>query len=174
VDFLHVRASATLNHTAAAVVCLALLLLLPSPPHHQPPSSLLQTARYLLKGLLAARAGKAPPGGSTGYLARLEQELSSRCPARSMDCWADLGEGRDGTGRAATQLEDCIVCIAVGVLFVNWPVIGAVPPHDVLLLLLLITVAAPVVWLPCCCAWCDRFGAVGSEAPCCPSDSPGG
>lgn len=54
-------------------------------------SLLPQTARYLLKGLLAAWAGKAPPGGSTGYLARLDQELSSRCPAKSVDCWADPG-----------------------------------------------------------------------------------
>eukprot|EP00775_Hariotina_reticulata_P005806 gene5807-6046_t len=56
---------------------------------------LLQTARYLLKGLLAARAGKAPPGGSTGYLARLDQELSSKCPAKSMDCWADPVRGAE-------------------------------------------------------------------------------
>jgi HEPN domain-containing protein len=51
----------------------------------------LQTARFLLKALLAGKSGK-PVGGSASYLGALQQELGSRCSARGTDCWANPGE----------------------------------------------------------------------------------
>jgi hypothetical protein len=57
----------------------------------------LQTARFLLKGLLAVKTGKArqqPLTGSMAYLNNLQQELSSSCSARGVDCWADPGAQR--------------------------------------------------------------------------------
>jgi hypothetical protein len=50
----------------------------------------LQTARFLLKALLAGKSGK-PVGGSASYLGALQQELGSRCSARGTDCWANPG-----------------------------------------------------------------------------------
>jgi hypothetical protein len=55
-------------------------------------SAFLQTARFLLKALLAGRSGK-PVGGSASYLGALQQELASRCSARGADCWANPGKG---------------------------------------------------------------------------------
>eukprot|EP00879_Flechtneria_rotunda_P021197 GHRR01022330.1.p1 GENE.GHRR01022330.1~~GHRR01022330.1.p1 ORF type:complete len:634 (+),score=214.56 GHRR01022330.1:589-2490(+) len=49
----------------------------------------LQTARFLLKGLLAGQAGAPVPGGSTGYLGNIQQELSSKCSAQGPGCWAN-------------------------------------------------------------------------------------
>jgi hypothetical protein len=55
----------------------------------------LQTARFLLKGLIAVKTGKArqqPLSGSLAYLNNLGQELSSSCSAQGVDCWADPGD----------------------------------------------------------------------------------
>lgn len=54
-----------------------------------------QTARFLLKGLLAVKAGKtraAPLTGSMSYLNNLQQELGSSCGARGAECWANPGD----------------------------------------------------------------------------------
>lgn len=51
-----------------------------------------QTARFLLKGLLAVKTGKArqqPLTGSMAYLNNLPQELGSSCSAKGVDCWAN-------------------------------------------------------------------------------------
>ena len=49
----------------------------------------LQTARYLVKRLLAAQAGQGSPGGSAGYTANAAAELRQRCPAQSARDWLD-------------------------------------------------------------------------------------
>ena len=49
----------------------------------------LQTARYLVKRLLAAQAGKGSPGGSAGYTAKAADELAQRCPVLSPRDWLD-------------------------------------------------------------------------------------
>ncbi|EIE26831.1 acyl-CoA oxidase [Coccomyxa subellipsoidea C-169] len=50
---------------------------------------LLQTARYLVKQLLAARAGKAGGVGSADYTNNAEAELRQRCPVASSRDWLD-------------------------------------------------------------------------------------
>lgn len=56
-------------------------------------AAVLQTARFMLKALLAGKSGKSV-GGSAGYLGAgaLDQELSSKCSARCPDCWEDPSE----------------------------------------------------------------------------------
>jgi len=49
----------------------------------------LQTARYLLKQMLAAQQGAAMTG-SAAYLSNLKQELESRCPAQGEAAWNDV------------------------------------------------------------------------------------
>jgi hypothetical protein len=47
----------------------------------------MQTARYLVKALLAAQAGKPSGGGSAEYTRDAAAELRQRCPAASArDC----------------------------------------------------------------------------------------
>ncbi len=48
-----------------------------------------QTARYLVKQLLAARAGKAGGVGSADYTNNAEAELRQRCPVASSRDWLD-------------------------------------------------------------------------------------
>lgn len=53
---------------------------------------LLQTARFLLKGLIAVKTGKTrqqPLTGSMSYVNTLPQELGSSCSAKGVECWAD-------------------------------------------------------------------------------------
>ncbi|BDA40509.1 Peroxisomal acyl-coenzyme A oxidase 1 [Coccomyxa sp. Obi] len=50
---------------------------------------LLQTARYLVKQLLAARAGKASGVGSAVYTNNAEAELRQRCPVTCSRDWLD-------------------------------------------------------------------------------------
>lgn len=67
----------------------------------------LQTARFLLKGLLAVKTGKArqqPLTGSMAYLNNLQQELSSSCSARGVDCWADPGMALAALRQRAARL----------------------------------------------------------------------
>jgi hypothetical protein len=67
----------------------------PHPPtQHTTP----QTARFLVKALVAAQAGGGSQAaqqqgltGSVAYLAQLRQELGAKCSARGADCWADPG-----------------------------------------------------------------------------------
>jgi acyl-CoA oxidase len=47
----------------------------------------LQTARFLLKSLMAVRAGKAPPGGSAAYLSNADAELRATCGVKGEGCW---------------------------------------------------------------------------------------
>jgi hypothetical protein len=65
----------------------------------------LQTARFLLKALLAGKSGK-PVGGSASYLGELQQELGSRCSARGSDCWAN-------PGRCETEIVQCAALLLV-------------------------------------------------------------
>ena len=51
----------------------------------------MQTARYLVKKLLAARAGKAEALGSADYTLDAEAELAQRCQAASSRDWLDPG-----------------------------------------------------------------------------------
>eukprot|EP00878_Enallax_costatus_P005125 GHUV01005387.1.p1 GENE.GHUV01005387.1~~GHUV01005387.1.p1 ORF type:complete len:651 (+),score=176.60 GHUV01005387.1:188-2140(+) len=50
----------------------------------------LQTARFMLKALLAGKSGKSV-SGSSAYLGAgaLQAELNSKCSAKCPDCWAD-------------------------------------------------------------------------------------
>lgn len=49
----------------------------------------LQTARYLLKALMAAAKGQKP-GGGAAFLANAEAEAGRRCGVTSADGWLDL------------------------------------------------------------------------------------
>ena len=57
--------------------------------HNSEQSLWLQTARYLVKRLLAAQSGKGSPGGSAGYTANVAAELKQRCSVRSPRDWLD-------------------------------------------------------------------------------------
>ena len=48
-----------------------------------------QTARYLVKKLLASQAGKASTGGSADYTDDAEAELRQQCAAASSRAWLD-------------------------------------------------------------------------------------
>ncbi len=50
------------------------------------PYTTTQTARFLVKALLAARRGAAPTGGAA-YLADAEAEVGRRCGVRSAEDW---------------------------------------------------------------------------------------
>ena len=50
-----------------------------------------QTARYLVKQLLAARAGKPVAAGSAEYTRDAEASLAERCAAASSRDWLDHG-----------------------------------------------------------------------------------
>lgn len=65
-----------------------------TPTHTPQHTRTKQTARFLLKGLLAVKSGKTraqPLTGSLGYLNTLQQELGASCSARGVDCWANPG-----------------------------------------------------------------------------------
>ncbi|CAK0735983.1 hypothetical protein CVIRNUC_000672 [Coccomyxa viridis] len=65
---------------------------------------LLQTARYLVKRLLAAQAGQGSPGGSAGYTANAAAELRQRCPAQSARDWLDPAVQSAAFRHRATRL----------------------------------------------------------------------
>ncbi|KAK9824680.1 hypothetical protein WJX72_012328 [[Myrmecia] bisecta] len=68
----------------------------------------LQTARYLLKNLLAVQSGK-PAAGSAAYLQSAQQEMQSRCSLESAEGWLQAEPLLAAFRHRATRL--CIVAV---------------------------------------------------------------
>lgn len=65
---------------------------------------LLQTARYLVKRLLAAQAGKGEKGGSAGYTANATAKLQQRCAVQFPRDWLDPAVQSAAFRHRATRL----------------------------------------------------------------------